>query len=608
MPSPQSLSTGLVVQLLGRPAARGRRRERLPLPQPQELGGAGVPAARRAPADAQPAGRRCCSPRPTTRCGRCGGAWPRSAAGSARRRRSTATRSRLALPAGTDGGRRRPRPRPLARRRRAARASAPTCSTASRIQHAAPFESWLLSRAAPARGGGRVDPARGGPGTPRRAATLDRARDLAVRAAVMSPLDENHQALLIRLYRLAGDDEAAERQYAAWAATARARARRAARAPRSGSRCGSGRAPRARCDATRRSRRSPRPARPPSSAGALGAGVASFETAVRLADQAGADEPPGRDPAGARRGADPHPRRPRRGGRRHADRGRADRRSPTATREAAARARAELGYVDFLRARYDRAERWLDQVARRGRELAVDAGQGDDLPRARWPATARTTRGPSPCCRRPPALSRDADEPRREAFGLSMLGRVSLLRGDLDDAAEQLARRRRPGRARPLALVPALAAGAARPGAAVPGRPRRAPPDASSSRSPGPARSATRAGRGSRPAGWPWWPRRRATSDRRLRRRCSTPARGPTAWPTPTSGSTSTSSTRCASSAVATATRRPPRWVDDDARPGVADRDAGADRAGHAARRRARGPRATPRPPRCWPPTSTTRC
>ena len=30
--------------------------------------------------------------------------------------------------------------------------------------------------------------------------------------------------------------------------------------------------------------------------------------------------------------------------------------------EAAARARAELGYVDFLRARYDRAERWLTQV------------------------------------------------------------------------------------------------------------------------------------------------------------------------------------------------------------------------------------------------------
>ena len=36
----------------------------------------------------------------------------------------------------------------------------------------------------------------------------------------MSPLDENHQALLIRLYRLAGDDDAARRQYDAWAAVA----------------------------------------------------------------------------------------------------------------------------------------------------------------------------------------------------------------------------------------------------------------------------------------------------------------------------------------------------------------------------------------------------
>jgi hypothetical protein len=35
-------------------------------------------------------------------------------------------------------------------------------------------------------------------------------------------------------------------------------------------------------------------------------------------------------------------------------------------------------------------------------------------------------------------LSRAAGDPRREAFALSMLGRTSLLRGDLDRAAEQL--------------------------------------------------------------------------------------------------------------------------------------------------------------------------
>jgi DNA-binding SARP family transcriptional activator len=44
---------------------------------------------------------------------------------------------------------------------------------------------------------------------------LDAARGLALRAAAMSPLDENHQALVIRLYRLAGEDRAAEKQFAA---------------------------------------------------------------------------------------------------------------------------------------------------------------------------------------------------------------------------------------------------------------------------------------------------------------------------------------------------------------------------------------------------------
>ena len=43
---------------------------------------------------------------------------------------------------------------------------------------------------------------------------LAAATGYAARAAAMSPLDENHQALLIRLYRLAGDDDsAAQRQY-----------------------------------------------------------------------------------------------------------------------------------------------------------------------------------------------------------------------------------------------------------------------------------------------------------------------------------------------------------------------------------------------------------
>src|SRR3954470_10705359 len=77
------------------------------------------------------------------------------------------------------------------------------------------FESWLLSE--------RRRVAATAEGVLHEAAlgllaegALDRARGFAVRAAAMSPLDENHQALLIRLYRLAGDDAAAEEQYAAW--------------------------------------------------------------------------------------------------------------------------------------------------------------------------------------------------------------------------------------------------------------------------------------------------------------------------------------------------------------------------------------------------------
>src|SRR6478735_10953029 len=44
---------------------------------------------------------------------------------------------------------------------------------------------------------------------------LARAIGFAVRVTSMNPLEENHQALLIRLYRLAGDDLAADRQYRA---------------------------------------------------------------------------------------------------------------------------------------------------------------------------------------------------------------------------------------------------------------------------------------------------------------------------------------------------------------------------------------------------------
>ena len=213
---------------VGQAAARGRRRRGVPVPQPQELGGAGVPAPRRTPADPDASWPPCSSPRPTTRCARCAGAWPRSGGGWApdaeldgdpvrapaagRTRRSTSTS--LARGDWDDAV-------------AAAPGSGRTCSTASPSRRRG-LRVLAARPAPPARGGGRVDPARGGPGPsgPRRARPRSR---LARRAAVMSPLDENHQALLIRLYRLAGDDDAAERQFAAWSARRGAGARHAAR-------------------------------------------------------------------------------------------------------------------------------------------------------------------------------------------------------------------------------------------------------------------------------------------------------------------------------------------------------------------------------------------
>ena len=103
----------------------------------------------------------------------------------------------------------------------------------------------------------------------------------------MSPLDENHQALLIRLYRLAGDDEAAQRQYDAWAAVAQRELGAPPGAPvllamREG--------PRAVREGEAASIRAVTEAGAAAvSAGALAAGVSTFENAVRLADRSGAD-------------------------------------------------------------------------------------------------------------------------------------------------------------------------------------------------------------------------------------------------------------------------------------------------------------------------------
>ncbi len=106
-------------------------------------------------------------------------------------------------------------------------------------------------------------------------------------------------------------------------------------------------------------------------------------------------------------------------------------------RESATRVQAELGYVDFLRARYDRAERSLTHVldeeatspSVRAKALTYLGSVVSD--RADYPrAVAFLDRAV--------LASREVGEPRREAFALSMLGRVRLLRGDLTEATETL--------------------------------------------------------------------------------------------------------------------------------------------------------------------------
>ena len=232
----------------------------------------------------------------------------------------------------------------------------PSCSTALEISGAPAFESWLLSERRRLAAAAETILHEAALGLMARGA-LDRARGFAVRAAAMSPLDENHQALLIRLYRLAGDDAAAEQQYAAWRDLLQSEL---------------GVEPGVAVEAAMQERRHQRedPVTDASieavieagsaaiAAGAREPGVASLRSAVRLAD---AGETPALQVRARQvlaetlihslRGLDEE-------GVAHlheADRLAAE----TGDRVSAAQARAELGYVDFLRARYDRAELWL---------------------------------------------------------------------------------------------------------------------------------------------------------------------------------------------------------------------------------------------------------
>jgi DNA-binding SARP family transcriptional activator/Tfp pilus assembly protein PilF len=300
------------------------------------------------------------------------------------------------------------------------------------VHNAAPFESWLLSQRRRLSAAAEAILHEAALGLLARD-DVDGALALAVRAAVTSPLDENHQALLIRLYRLAGEDAAAERQFAAWSSTVEREL---------------GVAPGASVVLAMRERRRPAQVGDPTSiraiteagaaavsAGAVMSGVESFETAVRLADEAHAESLRvhtrlvlaealihswgGLDEEG------------------QATLSEAERLAlADGDHESVAQARVELGYVDFLRARYDRAERRFDQAVKGSTSPSTLAKAMTYL------GSAASDRGEYAravsTLNQAVHLARNAREPRREAFALSMLGRVSLLRGDLSTAADHL--------------------------------------------------------------------------------------------------------------------------------------------------------------------------
>ena len=154
------------------------------------------------------------------------------------------------------------------------------------LSHAEAYESWLLSQRRRLAGSTESILHEATLGHLARG-ELDQARALAVRATLMSPLDENHQALLIRLYRLAGEDDAAERQFVAWSVTTE---RELGTSPGAAVRLALRERPRSSQAVDSASIRAITEAGAAAvSAGALSAGVVSFETAVRLADQAGAE-------------------------------------------------------------------------------------------------------------------------------------------------------------------------------------------------------------------------------------------------------------------------------------------------------------------------------
>lgn len=299
---------------------------------------------------------------------------------------------------------------------------------------AAGFETWLLSQQRRLAAASEAILHEAALGSMSRGA-LGTAIGYAARAAAMSPLDENHQALLIRLYRMAGDDDAAAKQFSVFAETldtelgvkpgpaVQAALRETRRLPDEAT---DGITIRAIIEAGSAA----------VSAGAVDAGLSSLWTATRLADRAG----PARlrvssrlmlaeslihalggfDEAGLEALHEAN-----------------EIAAANGLADAVARARAELGFVDFLRGRYDRAERWLTDALRFAASSPSIKAKALTYLGAVESDRANYRRATS-LLEEAVALSQAAGEPRRWAYALSMLGRINLFCGALDVAAGQL--------------------------------------------------------------------------------------------------------------------------------------------------------------------------
>lgn len=264
---------------------------------------------------------------------------------------------------------------------------------------------------------------------------LDAALEHGLRGLAMNPLDENSQALVIRIRRRRGDAAGAEAQYDACAAVLREElgvepgviVESALREE----------VPSTTATVNRASVAAMLEAGSAAVfAGATSAGVQTLRTAVLLADEA----------------ADPRLRTSSRlvlaEALIHSIRGLdeegiaalhdADRIAGEAGDDAVrAEARTELGYVDFLRARYDRAEHWLTGAI----DLASDAAS----PRARALMYLGSVESDRANYGRARALLdiamgalHETGEARGLAYALSMRGRLHLLQGDVAAAETDL--------------------------------------------------------------------------------------------------------------------------------------------------------------------------